>query len=57
MGWDIKGDGFGVVLSPELPALMRQALRPALDAFLERNRLNLEDFPGLSPASGWPQGP
>ena len=24
MGWDIKDDGFGVVLSPELPALMRQ---------------------------------
>ena len=47
MGWDIKGDGFGVVLSPELPALMRQALRPALDAFLERNRLNLEDFHGF----------
>jgi alkylresorcinol/alkylpyrone synthase len=46
MGWDIKEDGFGVVLSPELPSLMRRELRPALDAFLERNRLDLEDFAG-----------
>ena len=34
MGWDIKEDGFGVVLSPELPALMRKSLRPALRGFL-----------------------
>jgi alkylresorcinol/alkylpyrone synthase len=47
MGWDIKGDGFGVVLSPELPALMRKGLRPALDEFLERNDLNLADFVGF----------
>ena len=25
MGWDIKDDGFGVVLSPELPSLMRES--------------------------------
>ena len=47
MGWDIKSDGFGVVLSPDLPALMRRELRPAIDAFLERNNLDLADFKGF----------
>src|ERR1700733_3454141 len=37
MGWDIKDDGFGIVLSPELPALMSEALAPALQNFLDRN--------------------
>jgi alkylresorcinol/alkylpyrone synthase len=47
MGWDIKGDGFGVVLSPELPALMRNALRPAVDKFLDRHGLSLGEFRGF----------
>jgi alkylresorcinol/alkylpyrone synthase len=47
MGWDIKEDGFGVVLSPELPAMMRKELRPAVDEFLERNDLALEGFKGF----------
>jgi len=47
MGWDIKGDGFGVVLSPELPALLRKALRPALDDFLRRHDLDLGAFRGF----------
>lgn len=47
MGWDVKEDGFGVVLSPELPGLMRRELRPALDAFLARSGLDLEGFAGF----------
>jgi alkylresorcinol/alkylpyrone synthase len=47
MGWDIKEDGFGVVLSPELPGLMRRELRPALDGFLERHGLELASFAGF----------
>lgn len=47
MGWDIKDDGFGVVLSPELPFLMRKALAPALHDFLERNGFRLSDFNGF----------
>jgi len=47
MGWDIKGDGFGVVLSPELPALLRTALRPAIEEFLNRHDLQLNDFRGF----------
>jgi alkylresorcinol/alkylpyrone synthase len=47
MGWDIKDDGFGVVLSAELPSLMRKALAPALHDFLDRNGLRLSDFNGF----------
>ncbi len=47
MGWDIKGDGFGVVLSPELPALMRDNLGPALQEFIDRNGMSLRDFTGF----------
>jgi alkylresorcinol/alkylpyrone synthase len=46
MGWDIKDDGFGVVLSAELPALLREALAPALHDFLDRNGFRLSDFNG-----------
>jgi alkylresorcinol/alkylpyrone synthase len=47
MGWDIKEDGFGVVLSPELPGLLRRELRPALEAFLERADFPLSEFAGF----------
>jgi alkylresorcinol/alkylpyrone synthase len=47
MGWDIKDDGFGVVLSPELPSLMRKAMAPALHDFLDRNGFRLSDFNGF----------
>jgi alkylresorcinol/alkylpyrone synthase len=47
MGWDIKDDGFGVVLSAELPSLLREALAPALHDFLDRNGLRLSDFNGF----------
>jgi alkylresorcinol/alkylpyrone synthase len=47
MGWDIKNDGFGVVLSPELPSLMRDRLGEALFPFLRREGLSLQDFDGF----------
>ena len=47
MGWDIKNDGFGVVLSPELPTLMRKRLGEALFPFLQREGLTLADFDGF----------
>jgi alkylresorcinol/alkylpyrone synthase len=47
MGWDVKADGFGVVLSPELPALMRAHLAPVTKTFLERHNLTLADFRGF----------
>jgi alkylresorcinol/alkylpyrone synthase len=47
MGWDIKNDGFGIVLSAELPALMNQELKPALLDFLDRNGFRLSDLDGF----------
>jgi alkylresorcinol/alkylpyrone synthase len=47
MGWDIKGDGFGVVLSPALPGLLREELPRALGKFLERHGMTLAMFEGF----------
>jgi alkylresorcinol/alkylpyrone synthase len=47
MGWDVKNDGFGVVLSAELPTLMRENLAAAVRDFLERNHLAFDDFAGV----------
>jgi alkylresorcinol/alkylpyrone synthase len=47
MGWDIKEDGFGVVLSPELPSLIRTKLLPALQGFLDANGMTLGEFSGF----------
>jgi alkylresorcinol/alkylpyrone synthase len=47
MGWDIKDDGFGIVLSPELPALMGAELKPAVLDFLDRNGFRLSDINGF----------
>lgn len=47
MGWDMKHDGFGVVLSPELPVLMQEHLGEALAGFLDRHGLALEEFDGF----------
>ena len=56
MGWDIKNDGFGVVLSPELPTLMRERLGEALFPFLAREGLTLAGLRRLPAASGRQQG-
>jgi alkylresorcinol/alkylpyrone synthase len=47
MGWDIKNDGFGIVLSPDLPALVSRALAPVLQDFLDRHSTALSDFNGF----------
>jgi alkylresorcinol/alkylpyrone synthase len=47
MGWDVKGDGLGVVLSPELTGLLRDRLEAALGGFLLRERLTPQDFDGF----------
>jgi alkylresorcinol/alkylpyrone synthase len=47
MGWDVKDDGFGVVLSPELPKLMRDNLAQVAMQFLDRNEMKLSDFQGF----------
>lgn len=47
MGWDMKHDGFGVVLSPQLPFLMRENLADALAGFLVKHGLSVDDFAGF----------
>lgn len=47
MGWSIEDDGFGVVLSPDIPKCARYELRPALDGFLARQGLALSDLAGV----------
>lgn len=47
MGWDVLGDGFGIVLSPDLPNLVQRNFGPALDAFLDREGFLREDFDGF----------
>lgn len=47
MGWDMKHDGFGVVLSPELPVLMQEHMGAALTGFLDRHGLAFEEFDGF----------
>ena len=47
MGWSIEEDGFGVIFSRDIPALVRQALRPAAEAFLAKHGLGLRDLAGL----------
>ncbi len=47
LGLDTKDDGFGMVLSPHLPALVRENLGPAVDKFLARHDLSLMDFDGF----------
>jgi alkylresorcinol/alkylpyrone synthase len=47
MGWSIEDDGFGVVLSPDIPRCARYDLRPALVAFLARQGLVLSDLDGV----------
>ena len=47
MGWDIKEDGFGVVLSPDLPGLIRNRLADAVQGFLDTNGMSLGEFAGF----------
>jgi len=47
MGWDIRHDGFGVVLSPDLPLLLRHHLKAAVQAFLDASGMSLGEFNGF----------
>jgi len=47
LGFDVKDDGFGIVLSPALPSLLQENLGPAVAQFLDRHDLSLVDFDGF----------
>lgn len=44
MGWDISEDGFAIVLSPELPDLIKRRLGNDVDTFLFDNGLSRSDI-------------
>jgi alkylresorcinol/alkylpyrone synthase len=46
MGWDVEDDGLGVLFSRDIPALVREEMRPAADAFLARCGLTARDLAG-----------
>jgi alkylresorcinol/alkylpyrone synthase len=47
MGWDMKDDGFGIVLSPELPSLLEAQLAPVISRFLDRNDMKIGNIKGF----------
>ena len=47
MGWRIEDDGFGVLFSQDIPALVARELPAVLDAYLDRNGLTLDDYDGF----------
>lgn len=47
MGWHIEDDGFGVLFSRDIPALIRADFRPVVDAFLDDHGLRLGDIDGM----------
>lgn len=44
MGWRVEDDGFGVLFSRDIPTIVRDDFRPALDGFLARHGLALADI-------------
>ena len=44
MGWRIEDDGFGVQFSRDIPHLIENDFRPALDAFLGRHDVGVDDL-------------
>jgi alkylresorcinol/alkylpyrone synthase len=44
MGWDISEEGFRIVLSSEVPEVVRRVLRHDVDAFLAEHRLTRSDI-------------
>jgi alkylresorcinol/alkylpyrone synthase len=48
MGWRIEDDGFGVLFSRDIPALVRSRYRSALCGFLDKCGLGLDDIDGFA---------
>lgn len=55
MGWDIVDSGFKVVLSPQVPQLVRERLRGDVDAFLRDQGLARSDIAHYLCHSGGPR--
>jgi alkylresorcinol/alkylpyrone synthase len=44
MGWGVGDDGLRVIFSRDIPSLIRERFRPALDRFLDRHGLDVSDI-------------
>ena len=55
MGWDISEAGFHIVLSPDVPKVIRENLRGDVDAFLADHRLCRSDISSWIIHSGGPK--
>ncbi len=55
MGWDIGEEGFKIVLSPEVPAIIREHLPVDLERFLAANGLKREDITSWVLHTGGPK--
>ncbi|GAE37618.1 type III polyketide synthase [Halalkalibacter akibai] len=44
MGWEVKDTGLHVVFSRDIPAIIKEWLKPNVTEFLERNELNIEQL-------------
>jgi alkylresorcinol/alkylpyrone synthase len=55
MGWDITADGFSVVLSAEIPNLVRREMRRDVNAFLDSCGLTLGDIEAFVCHPGGPK--
>lgn len=52
MGFDLRTEGFKIILSPRIPHLVNRHLREEVDAFLERQGLALRDMGFFVPHPG-----
>ena len=55
MGWDISEEGFRIVLSPEVPEMVRRYLARDVDGFLEEHYLRREDIGSWIMHTGGPK--
>ncbi|MEP7217898.1 MAG: 3-oxoacyl-[acyl-carrier-protein] synthase III C-terminal domain-containing protein [Bacteroidota bacterium] len=44
MGWDIGNEGFKVMISRDIPAIVRTFMRDSIEAFLEEEHLSIDDI-------------
>lgn len=44
MGWDISGDGFGIVISRDIPTIVQTFMRESIDILLQRHDLEADDL-------------
>lgn len=47
MGWDISGKGFGIVISRDIPTIVKTFMRESIDDFLDGEGLTADDISAL----------